>query len=102
MACMPIFEYTFFGDFWTNWARKIVGAQETIRNQGFEAYFSFFIFWDTFGGKIGVATTRAPDDLGPQNPTTKLAHWVDFLGRLLSRKCVFKIFSPEPPLTRLN
>ena len=30
-------------------------------------------FWATFGGKIGVATTRAPYGLGPPNPTRKLA-----------------------------
>ena len=50
-------------------------VQETIiyrllmRNLSFDAYFLFLIFWATFGGKIGVATTRAPNGMGPPNPT---------------------------------
>ena len=50
-------------------------VQETIiyrlmmRNLSYDACFSFLIFWDTFGGKMGVATTRATYGLGPQNPT---------------------------------
>ena len=36
MASMPIFEGTFFGQFWANWAEMIFSA--------------------TFGVKIGVAT----------------------------------------------
>ena len=51
-----------------------------------------------FSGKIGVATTVAPKGLGPQDPTKKLAEWVDLLGQPLSLKHVFKIFGPKPPL----
>ena len=51
-----------------------------------------------FGGKMGVAATVAPRGLGPQDPTKKLAHWVDLLGRPLSRKHLFEIFGPEPTL----
>ena len=46
---------------------------------------------------MGVATTVAPKGLGPEDPTKNLAQWVDFLGPLLSRKRVFKIFGPETP-----
>ena len=41
------------------------GVQETIiyrlvmRNLSLNTYFSFLICWATFGGKTGVATTRA-------------------------------------------
>ena len=42
------------------------------------------IFWATFCGKMGVAITRAPNGLGPPNPTKKSAHWVDLLGQPLS------------------
>ena len=41
---------------------------------------------------MGVATTRAPNGLGPPNSSKMLAHWVDFLGQTLSRKYVFEIF----------
>ena len=53
------------------------------------------LFWATFGGKIGVATTRAPDGLGLSNPTKKLAHWVEILGQLLSRNCKYMIEQTE-------
>ena len=43
-----------------------------------------------------MATSRAPNGLGPPNPTKKLAHWVDLLGQPLSRNHVFEIFSLEP------
>ena len=42
-----------------------MGAQETfisrlvLRNPSYDAYFSFLIFWATFGGKMDVATMRA-------------------------------------------
>ena len=68
----------------------LMGVQETIiyrlmmRNPSYNAYFSFFIFWATFGGKIGVAITSAPNGVGPPNPIKKLAHWVDLLGQPLS------------------
>ena len=34
---------------------------------------------------MGVAITWAPEGVGPQNPTIKLAYWVDHLGQLLSQ-----------------
>ena len=44
--------------------------------------FLIFDFLATFGGKTGVATTHAPNGLGPSDPTKKLAHFVDiFLGQ---------------------
>ena len=39
-----------------------------------------------------MAATQAPNSLAPQNQSKKFAHWVDFLGKLLS-----VIFRPEPP-----
>ena len=75
-----------------------MGTQETIiyrllvRNLSYDAYFSVLIFLATFGGKMGVATTRAHNGLGPPNPTKKLARWVDLLDQPLSRNHVFKIF----------
>ena len=65
-----------------------MGAQEAIIyrlvmiNPSYDAYLSLLIFWATFGGKMGVATTRAPYSLGPPNPMKKLAHWADFFRRL--------------------
>ena len=47
---------------------------------------------------MGVAATVAPKGLGPQDPTKKVAHWVDLLGQLLTLKLVFQDFGPEPPL----
>ena len=45
---------------------------------------------------MGVATTLAPKGLGPQDPTTKLVHWVELLGQPLSRKR-FNNLVPPPP-----
>ena len=45
---------------------------------------------------MGVAVTVAPKGLGPQDPTKKLAHWVNLLGQPLTRKLVFENFGPEP------
>ena len=48
---------------------------------------------------MGVADTVAPEGLGPQDPTKKLAQWMDLkLGQPLSRKHAFKIFDLDPPL----
>ena len=75
MAHMPIFSYLgirFLAIFWPIGLQSFVGAQETIiyrlvmRNTSYDAYFQFFCFWATLGGKMGVAITRAPNDLGPQ------------------------------------
>ena len=46
---------------------------------------------------MGVAATLAPKSLGLQDPTIKLAHWVDLLGQPLSQKIVFKNLRPHPP-----
>ena len=55
----------------------------------------------TFGGKMGVATTLAPKGLGPQDPTTKLAHWVDLWINHYLKK-VFSKSMPDPPSKRLK
>ena len=64
-----------------------------MRNRSYNAY--FFILMATFGGKMAVATTRAPysygNSLGPPNPTKNLDHWVEFFGQPLSRNHVCKI-----------
>ena len=56
-----------------------------------------FDFWATFDGKTGVATTRTLNDLGPPNPTKKLAHCLDLLGQPLSRNDDFELYRCEPP-----
>ena len=71
-----------------------------MRNPSYDAYFSFLA---TFGRKMGVATTHAPNKLivwglKGQSPTKKLAHWVDLLCQPLSRSLVFEIFRHETPL----
>ena len=45
-----------------------------IKNPSYDAYFPFLIFWATFGGKMGVATTAPLMVSEPPNPTKKLAH----------------------------
>ena len=61
-----------------------------------------FHFWVTYVRNMGAATTRSTSGLGPKNPTKKLTHWVDVLGKLLCRNYdhVFSVFrdSPPPPL----
>ena len=74
---MPIFEHTFLSHYNSaiitqpflgqlDW-KIVMGTQETIiyrlviRNPKYDAYFSFLIFYATFGGKIGVVTTCAPN-----------------------------------------
>ena len=51
---------------------------------------------------MGVAATLAPKGLGSQNPTKTWDNLVYLLGQLISRKSVFKIFRPEPPLIFLH
>ena len=46
--------------------------------------------------------TLAPKALGPQDPTQKLDHRVELLGRLLSQENVFENLRPEPPPTPLK
>ena len=71
---MPIFGLNFL----TMWADNfcgnsgeyylsIVGEKSKLR-----FFFSIFIVWATFGGKMGVATMRALNGLGPPDPTKKL------------------------------
>ena len=69
-----------------------------VRNPSYDAYFSVLIFLATFGKRMGMDTTRAPNGLRPPNPTKMLAHWVYLLGQLLSRNYVFEIFRGEPLL----
>ena len=68
-----------------------------MKNLSYDAYFSVLFFWATYGGKMGVATTHAPNGLLPPNLTKKLAHWVDLLGQPLSGNLVFQMFWGEPP-----
>ena len=51
---------------------------------------SDFNFLAGFGEKMGVVATQAPKGMEPKNPTEKLAHWVDLLSQLLSRKHIFR------------
>ena len=50
--------------------------------------FFIFDFMGHFWREMGVATTRAPNGLGPPD-------WVDLLGQLLPQNHVFEIFRPE-------
>ena len=51
---------------------------------------------------MGVATTRAPNDLGSPNPAKMMAQCVEFLGQPLSRNHAFEIFKGVPsPLSLL-
>ena len=52
----------------------------------------------TFGRKMGVATTRAPNGLGLPNPTKKLAHWVEPFGPTTILKSFFRNFQECIPL----
>ena len=60
-------------------------------------FYAFFEKNHIFGDKMGVAATVAPKGLGPQDPTKKLAKWVDLLGQPLSQEPVIINFWPEPP-----
>ena len=71
-----------------------------MRSLSYDAYFSFLIFWATFGGKMGVATTRTPNGPWPPCPTKKLAHWVDFWANHYL-EIIFSKFpgvNPPPPI----
>ena len=71
-----------------------------VRNPSYDGYFSLLIFWATFGGKIGEATTCVLKGLGLPNPTKKVTHWVDLLSQPLSGNHVLEIFggrrTPSP------
>ena len=56
------------------------------------------LFWKKY---IFDWKTLAPKDLGSQDPTEKLAKWVELLGQLLglSYKNVFENLGAEPPLS---
>ena len=79
--------------------QPFLGIKETIiyrlvmGNHDLEAFLKNSIF----GGKMDVAATLAPKGLGPQDPTQKLAHRVELLGKPLSQKNVFENLGPEPP-----
>ena len=62
-----------------------------VRNHVFDAFLKEVL---SLVGKMGVAATVALRSPGPQDPTKKLAHWVDLFGQLLSGKNVFEIFGP--------
>ena len=48
--------------------------------------FDAFLKTIFLAGEMGVAASLAPKGLGPQDPTKKLARWVDLLGHQLSQK----------------
>ena len=60
--------------------------QLVVRNQAFDAFLKEILF---LAGKLAWL----PRGLGPQNPTKKLAQWVDLLGQPLSLK---HVFGPDP------
>ena len=68
------------------------------RIRSYDAYFSFLIIGATFGGRLGMATMRASNELGRPDLTKKLAHSMDFLGQPLFRNHVFEIFRGGPSL----
>ena len=55
-------------------------------------------FWATSGGKMGVATTHAPNVLTTEafQPTKTFANCAEVLGQPLSRKNVFDILRGDP------
>ena len=74
--------------YWPIGVKFILGTQETLIiyqlvmiNPGYVAYFSFLIFWATFGGKMGMATTCTPNRLGlqtrPNNWPTGWNFWAN-------------------------
>lgn len=82
---IAIFGHAFFGHNSAKFLRETIIYRLVMRNPSYEAY-----FW-IFGGKIGVATTRAPNGSGHPNPIKKLAPWVDLLGQPLFRNHSFDI-----------
>ena len=92
---------------WANWTEFFMGVQEIViyrlmmKNLSNDVYILVLIFRATFGGNMGIATTRALNGLGPPSPTTKLARWMTILGQPLSRNHVFEIFRGEPPLKNI-
>ena len=94
-----IWAYVFW-PIWVNWAENFYGnSGDYYLSIGGEksklwCLFFSFDFLATFGGKMGVATTRALNGLGPPNPTKKLGHWV---GQPLSWNHFFEISRGEPP-----
>ena len=54
--------------------RKIIIYRLVMKMLSNIAYFSFMIFWATFGGKKGVSTARAPNGLRLSNQIKKFAH----------------------------
>ena len=86
IACMHIHGHRFFGHisaFFGQLGWNFYGSSEdnylSIDDEKSKLWCLLFIFdfCTTFGGKMGVATTRTLNGLGPPNPTRKLAHWVD-------------------------
>ena len=69
-----------------------------MRNPDLYAFLKKFNFWR----KMGVAATLAPKGLRPQDPTKKLAHWVELLGQPLSQKKFSKVFGLNPLPLKFN
>ena len=90
---MPIYEHLFLSYnsaiFNTKLADIFVGAHGTIIYRLVMRNPSYYTYWATFDGKMGMATISAPYGLGPSYLTKKLANWVELLGQLLSSNHVF-------------
>ena len=76
-----------------------------VRNPSYDDYFSVLIFRTTFGGKLGVATTRTPYGLGLPNhplysliiPCLLLSSWTRMCSRFFaSFNKVLTSFPPSP------
>ena len=65
--------------------------QLSIRNPWYRANL-LIIFLATLGPlqEYRLATTRAPNSQGPQNPTKNLAYWVNLFPQLLSQNHIFR------------
>ena len=62
---------------------------------GEKSCFWCFFERNIFGGKMGVAASLAPRSLGPQDPTKKLAQWVDLrVNRYLENTLPNRLYNP--------
>ena len=95
LASMPIFGHT---NFWASWVEIFVmGLLSIDWLKEIQSTMLDFRFW-FFGPILAGRWAWSPQgNLGPYNPTKKLAQWVAPLGELLFWEPVFKIFRAEPP-----
>ena len=79
--------------FLVNFVRLLHGKSRNNLDKMLNAYLSNLSLWVSHDGQMGVTTTLAPKDLGPQNP----GNWVVRLGQLLLREHVFRTQPPPSP-----